>query len=566
VVSLKEMFRGYSPTLGVVTNSVEFARIAKLPRRVLDLSQIQDVTPLFAKTGELSFRPIQSAALIEAAKADGLFATIGVGWGKTLIGLALPEAFDAKKAVYLVKSDLKRQLQREAETFYGKHFDLPLDRIVIVSYDELSSPKQATLLEDLSPDAIICDEAHCLRRKESARTKRFLAFAKSHPECKYAFMSGTMTTRSILDYGHLIELALRKNSPLPHGYRELRDWAGALDVDPEYRMKPGVLSLFRQGSEGVREGFKRRLTETQGVVATEEGSIGTSLVVRRLTTPIPNVVADLIAEVRKTWRLGENEFSDAPSKSRALKQLASGFYYQWDWGDGEADYEWLEARSAWNKEVRERLKHSTTGMDSPHLLAEAAKRYWSNKGTKSDKVWPAVSWPAWSWVKDRKEPPTVAIWIDDFMVDYAINWARKQKEPSIIWYSSVALGERIAEKSGLPFYDAGKDASESQDDVIVASIRSQGTGKNLQRFSRNLILELPPNGTTFEQLAGRTHRPGQLADEIVIEWLGHTSELDEAMDTLLADAEYQQATTGQRQKVLYATRINNMQENENGSF
>ena len=84
-------FAGNAPVssgvMGVVTNSVEFMRILALPRRVLDLSSVPDVTPLFHKRGgTLRFWPIQSAALIEAAKADGLFAPIGVGWGKCVVG------------------------------------------------------------------------------------------------------------------------------------------------------------------------------------------------------------------------------------------------------------------------------------------------------------------------------------------------------------------------------------------------------------------------------------------------------------------------------------------------
>lgn len=345
------------------------------------------MTPLFAKTGELKFWPIQSAAIIEAAKADGLFAPIGVGWGKTLIGLALPEAFGSKRAVYLVKPDLKRQLEREAETFYGKHFNLPLDRITIVSYTELSSASTATILEQIDPDAIIADEAHCLRHKDSARTKRFLRFAKEHPSCKFAFMSGTMTTRSISDYAHLIELALRKNSPLPRGYREIKDWAGALDVEPEYQMGPGILRKLCKEGESVREGFQRRLVETEGVVATKESAIGTSLIICKLKPTAPKGIKALMAKVKKTWTIGDEELDSATAKARVLKQLACGFWYRWDWPGGERDFEWLEARRDWHREVRQKLQHATEGLDSPLLVSRAAERYrvWSFTGrsTKS---------------------------------------------------------------------------------------------------------------------------------------------------------------------------------------
>lgn len=561
-MSLRELFAAAQPTaVGVVTNSVEFSRVAALPRRVLDLDDVIDVTPLFAKTGSLAFWPIQSAALIEAAKADGLFAMIGVGHGKTLIGLALPEAMDSQRAVYLVKPDLKRQLEREAESFYGKHFDLPLDRISVVAYSELSSAKQADILEQLNPDLIIADEAHHLRHRDAARTKRFLRYMVETPTCRFAALSGTMTNRSVTEYAHLLELALRKNSPLPRGYREIRDWGGALDVKPQYHMRPGVLKRLCGPREDVRAGFRRRLVETQGVVATAESAVGTSLIIRKRTMRVPDAIEDLIAELTKTWCLNGEEYTTAIDKARALKQLACGFYYRWDWPDDAPDYEWFEARAAWNREVREKLKHASAGLDSPLLLERAAKRYWAwvdagcPRGQKPEKGWASEAWPAWRCVKDRKPPPTVAVWESDFVVDASIAWARKQKEPAIVWYEWKALGERIASKGQLPHYGAGTDASESKERVIVASVRTQGTGKNLQHYSTNLLTSVPPNGTTFEQTAGRTHRPGQLADEVTIEWFGHTASLEDAMAQVIEDAEYMQETTGQRQKVLYATRI-----------
>lgn len=547
---------------GLVTNSTEFQRIWNLPRRVLDLDSVEDVTPVFAKPeGTLKLRPIQSAALIEASIADGLFAPIAVGGGKTIICLALPEAMDAENAVLLVPPALKRQLEREAYGFYSKHLNLPLDRITVVAYSELSSAKHATILEDIKPDLIICDEAHSLKRSTSARTKRFMRYAKENPECRYAFLSGTMTTRSINDYAHLIELALRKNSPLPVGYRERKDWAGALDVNPEYIMDPGILRKFCEEGEGIRDGFRRRLVQTHGVVATEQGAIGTSLVIKRRTLHVPKKLQATLDKTRKTWSIGEEEFDSPMTLMRVLKQLACGFYYKWAWPEGEPDYEWLEARANWNREVREKLKRATEGFDSPLFLERAAERYrrWEDedgrRGPRPEKAWDSATWRAWKDQKGKDLPPVEAIWVHDLILNFSEKWAsKKENQRGIIWYEHRAVGEKLAER-GLSVYGPGDDAGEATEDVIVCSIASQGTGKNLQRYSRNLFLSLPPNGSRVEQTIGRTHRPGQLEDEVIAEWLAHTPELDEAMEKVLADAEYMQRTTGQRQKVLYATHL-----------
>lgn len=556
---------------GEVTNSVEFMRIQALPRRHLSfhygikegVEGVPDVTPLFRKEGgTMSFRPIQSAALVEAAKANGLFAPMSVGAGKTLVTLALPEAVNSEKAVLLVPPRLKKQLGYEIEK-YSEHFHLPVDRITIISYSELSSAKKQTILEDNAPDLIICDEAHNLRHRTSARTKRFLRFSREHVGCRFVFLSGTMTTRSITDYAHLIELALRKNSPIPAGYREVQDWAGAIDVKPKYIMLPGILTELCEPKEDVRDGYRRRMIETQGVVATQKEELGTSLVVQRLDVDIPYEVRRHIASTRMFWSLAGEEFESALTYHKALRQLACGFYYRWVWPNGEKDYGWLGARSAWHKEVRQRLKLSRKGMDSPLLLTNAAKRYWDwvaegSQGSPPDNSWDSEAWPAWEIQKPKwnPTPPTETVWIDKFMVYRAIEWAEKQKKqktPAIIWYEHNCLGEEISRIGGFPHYGAGKDSSQANEPVIVCSMRSQGVGMNLQHYSRNLFTSMPPNGAIFEQVAGRTHRMGQEADEVQIDWYGHTNETCESFQKAKEDAQYIQDSFGQPQKAVYAT-------------
>jgi len=122
---------------------------------------------------------------------------IAVGLGKELISLALPTAMDSENTVLLVKADLKRQVLREAETFYSKHFNLPLDIITVLSYDDLSSRRQHDILERINPDLVIANEAHCLSRMESARTKRFHDFMRESPKTRFCAVSGTMMTRFV---------------------------------------------------------------------------------------------------------------------------------------------------------------------------------------------------------------------------------------------------------------------------------------------------------------------------------------------------------------------------------
>jgi hypothetical protein len=550
---------------GTVVASWELKRSLGLPRRVLDLEKVEDVSPLFCRfegPKALRFWPIQNAALIEAAICDGLFAMIGVGWGKTLIALLLPDVMQSIKAVYLVKPDLKKQLEREIDEFYLKHFDIPIDRIHIVAYSELSSTKNAEILDEIKPDLIIADEAHCLKNPKSNRTKRFLRFMDANPSCRFAALSGTMTTRSLTEYAHLIELALRKNSPLPKSYYELRAWAGALDVNPSEHFHPGALEMFCAPGESIEDGFRRRITETPGVVATQKEEIGTALYIQPRLTKVPRGIQEIMRRVQTHWCLEDEEneykeeFTDATQLWSVLRQLACGFYYVWKWPNDEPNREWLEARSNWNREVREKLKRSGVGMDSPHLLAQAAQRYskWLDsgcKGPRPEKSWDSAYWEDWRVWKDTPPPPVEAVWLDDFLIRASLSWA-KNLEAAIIWYEHRAVGEKLGEF--LPLYGPGDDAGLADPDrekVIVCSIRAQGTGKNLQRFSRNLFTSLPPNGSTFEQTTGRTHRNGQLSDDVLIDYFEHSG--SESFEKILKDAEYVEKTTGDRQKALYAT-------------
>ncbi len=62
----------------------------------------------------------------------------------------------------------------------------------------------------------------------------------------------------------------------------------------------------------------------------------------------------------------------------------------------------------------------------------------------------------------------------------------------------------------------------------------------------------PPSGRVWEQLLGRTHRPGQLADEVHVDVvIGHPNVRDDIMQAYM-DAEYVRDTTGQPQKLLLA--------------
>lgn len=566
-----------------VQRTAELSRILSLPRRKLDIeaallegAPIPDLTPLYLKLGgpcaehprcPICFSgaprlwPAQSAALLEAERGWGLFGPMGVGSGKTLTTLLLPDVFGSEKTVLLVPAALRNQLLTRDMAAYGRHFHLPLDRIKVVAYTELSDVKTADVLEKIMPDLIIADEAHAIARISAARTKRFVRFMKANPGTRFCALSGTVTKRSLRDYAALAELALRAGSPVPGNWSDLNDWADALDPIPN-PIPIGALKAFAQGDprlelgadgarEAAREGYRQRLVETAGVVATSQSWEGASLIVEAVAPEIPRIVDDVLELLKSTWEIGGEEIDSPMRMVEIARQVAVGFYYRWVWPEGEPDVEWLTARAAWHRQVRQVLQHSRAGMDSPLLVSRAAA-----KGLLGQEA--ADAWAVWKPLSKRYNPtpPVEAVWISKFAVEAACKLA-VQMEPAIMWYSRQAVGD-VLEEFGVPVYGAGRDAGEAdpaREPVIACSIASQGTGKNLQRYPNNLVIEPPASGATWEQLIGRTHRPGQLADEVLFKVFAHTGELMGALYRAVSDAQYVQSTQGQRQKILCVQRI-----------
>tara|TARA_R110000824_G_scaffold62155_1_gene164831 strand:- start:357 stop:623 length:267 start_codon:yes stop_codon:yes gene_type:complete len=87
------------------------------------------------------------------------------------------------------------------------------------------------------------------------------------------------------------------------------------------------------------------------------------------------------------------------------------------------------------------------------------------------------------------------------------------------------------------------------------SIKAHGTGKNLQRWSHNLLTSFLPNGSALEQLIGRTHRLGQEADEVYVHYFEQHPSVLIDIEKAREVARYIQDTQGNRMKILVASWI-----------
>jgi hypothetical protein len=540
----------------------------------------------FGRPCPTSLLPVQAHALLEAPKAGGLVGGIGVGHGKTLIDLLLPMAMGSKVAVLLIPANLKAQLLDKDWHYYGAHWNLPnlaggqwfvagKPVLHVITYNALSSQKASDLLAQYRPDLIIADEAHNLADPKSARTIRFLRYIRANPSVRGCYLSGTLTKRSITDWAHLAEHALKENSPLPLHPPTLANWATALDPS-ENAAPPGALErLIPPGprdpavtpTDLVRDGFRRRRNGTLGVVATSELSVGASLVIRERKLSTPPEVRGYISQAHGGVRPDGEEFVEALQIRECAWQLASGFYHRWRFpqvfdadgqvitDDGERAKviaDWYAKRGEWNRELREKLKRPKEHLDSPGLLTKAALRaYRAARGLpyEEDKPrWNAAAFADWYAVHKLVTHVTQAVWVDDFLVKDAAKWIGESKKPGIVWVEFPELGERIAKAAGVPFYGGGPQASaeiiqETGKRSIVASIPAHHAGKNLQMFCRNLVVH-PQGAAVTEQLIGRTHRAGTRFDEIDVDVYLHTDDLHDAFAKARDVARFIQLTEG----------------------
>lgn len=584
--------------------------------------------------------PEQAGGLLAFDLYDGVFGPIGVGRGKTNLTILIADrAFrrgDSRRSLLVVPPTVLGQLVMTdipaARRLFGVRVPFVLmsgkDRrarlaaasggkagCYVMPYSYLSTRDAEEVLVALAPDLVILDEAHRVKNRKAARTARLLrAITRCSP--RLVALSGTITSKSIRDYHHLVNHALRENSPLPHEQVLSDAWAALVDAGAGF--EPGasqtgpiapLLDWARaefpeadipRGLPGFRAAYRLRLNSAPGVVASGDAELGTSLVIRNAPVPEPQA-AEGYAEVERLAKRVE-ELSISPSgdeiehgmhKWRHLYELASGFFYRLRWPEiaelverrrlSEAEtvaylaqaQQHHEALQEYHRHLRVWLeRRGRPSLDTPFLVASDMARHGAQNVADPDLygAWRAAKDLEFDGMPERvSEPVRVSPWKIQHVAalataERAAGLAEGEPGGVLVWFWHNEVGRWLVEALEAageePLWcpaDATRAGSSarildpaSECRIVVAAMGGHGEGKNLQAFRRQVIAEFPRKADLLEQVLGRTHRYGQQADELVPLTV-NTSEFDhQNMSACLIDALYIHQSTGSRQKAIYA--------------
>jgi len=570
--------------------------------------------------------PTQAQALKEFQEAGGGFFPIGVGWGKTLVTMMVANhAYQqgTKKIMLIVPPEVLGQLVSADIQMARRHVavSMPIhivggkglkDRrnltssgkkgLYVMTYSYLSVKDTDDMLEAIKPELIICDEAHRLKNKSAARTKRLMKHISTYRPAGVC-LSGTITSKSVRDYYHLIRWCLGANNPMPNTASLANEWASVIDASVEENVKSDSLmplvdwaltNFSRQeltpDKAGFRKAYKSRLVSTPGVHSSGDLDIKTSLVIENVPVTEPEkrpgweALTELIRQVEEDNKTPNgDEIDHAIHKWKWFNELTVGFYNELIWPttekyakrknipEPEAEdildraRQYFKASQDYQRSLRAWLgERQRSGMDTPDLVGlDMSRNGDKNVGSELFKDWmyrKALDF------EGRPDRDGKAVRVCDYKINQGLEWAEEHEEQGgILWVLHQETGIWMMEvllAVGLdaihcPAGPKGNSAilnPKNAGKLLVASIGAHCTGKNVQdRFSYQKFIEWPRNPILAEQILGRLHRNGQVADEVAA-CLNNTIDFDFlSFAACLNDALYIHQTTGNRQKLIYAS-------------
>lgn len=504
-----------------VEATAEFTRAMSLPERPPNPADDPDacrlaelLTRKYARhtPPRMTVRPAQARPLGDLADYGGCVGMLPVGTGKTFVSRMAGEVCASNFTMLLCFAALESKTNRDFEAL-DNLFDFKYVWPKFLSYEALGYEDGERALFAFKPEVLVCDEGHALLNPDSGRTKRVERYLQSRhavgEPVKLLIMSGTLDQRGLMSYWHLLRWCISDEMcPVPTERAEAEMWARAIDVkcDPGLRVSPGALG---ETTEIARSRVQHRIRSARGVAWAPAPEVAANLRVRVWSPTLPNSILDALANAEAGIRPDGVGFDTEDDQSRCLRTLPLGFYHRYAYPPSKT---FLEARARWNAIANYWLSLRRVGLDTEGQVRAAAH---------DGKLSSAALWAADAWRSlEPSEPPREVVWVDESVVDLI---AAEAREPQLIWthYREFGLIQSRS-RHGYPYYaDDGLDAEgrfvedHPGTSSSVLSVAANSTGRNLQyKWHRNLILTQSSSASMYEQLIGRTYRPGQEADTV----------------------------------------------------
>lgn len=551
------------------------------------------------------------------AQADGLhayqqtgsgFFSIKVGGGKTGLARLIAHDYLLKnpegRVLLLIPASVYRQFWFRDREWANKHLNAPMTFVGlgeldlrrrkqrslfpapacwVLPYSLLSTEDTIDLLRTINADLVICDEGQELRdHASSAKGKRWWSYVdRRDPPPKGVVMSGTLTTRTPMDYHRLIRWSLGPNSPLPRPVVEATEWSAVLrsgadePTDTQIDQLRPLLTWAnepRATTQGFRAAYQKRLTSVPGFVVSAGDSIGVPLEIQNVPACDPAVLPG--GETLNEMLYALEADSRGPNGDvlkfgvevhNAARELSAGFYTRRFWNEADPMVEQakqaFKAEQEYAKELNQFFKSTKIpreGLDTPMVVGN----WHATRG--AIKHWEHLYdlWAAWKvlQVEGLPERQSEPVRVCDYKIRHAVEWARKTRKGGILWVYHRAMAQWLFESLttvGLRciLKDAGAtwlESDGSEKYFCVASIEAHYRGKNLQHHTNQLLVQWPRPADYAEQLLGRCHRTGQQADRLVVH-TNHTLDFDhEQMAATIADTVYDFETIGGERKLMIA--------------
>lgn len=449
----------------------EITRIVELPRT--ELLTDQELTMVsrhylseaaYARGERL--RPEQGLGMVHYNDYGGIFCTLGVGGGKTLLSFMIANDcynkiirarqagdYDKEPRILLVvQANLLQKFENDASFMREFLKEIPPYYIMngtkrqrtlmatsgrrglyVCSYHTLSAKDATDTLEAIRPACIICDEAQNVAgTKESARAKRFRNYVSEY-QPEVIPLSGTMTRKSVMEYFTLAKAALGKYNFLPNSHKMSEEWAVTLDSNAtgmgdfrnDNRPRPGPISKITEWCHayypetdlppnlvGFRRAFAQRMVTAPGVIcSTVEDPVGSALIFSnnkvdgKESRPGWEKLQDHLEALTEDFITPSGEQLTCAMNvwGYRYQMEATGFYYDLYWRDVDS---LSKARKISKVEAASILERSKESLEK-HRIYSAALRWWIKNNSRPHLDTPALIGTNMKNHKDRYVGPTL---------------------------------------------------------------------------------------------------------------------------------------------------------------